>query len=96
MRFVAEHDVIAVPADDKVLLVSPRADREYRLDPFGYRAWEALLGGVTFAELVVTLAAERSDPLPNVRARLIALLGELLVRRFVRRERGHLKAANGD
>ena len=96
MRFVAERDVIAVPADDKVLLVSPGADREYRLDPFGHRAWEALLGGVTFGELVVTLAAQRSDPLPSVRARLIVLLGELLVRRFVRRERGHLKAANGD
>jgi hypothetical protein len=52
--------------------------------------------GVAFGELVGAMTAGRSEPASSVRARLIAWLGELLVLRLIRRERGHLKAANGD
>jgi hypothetical protein len=45
--------------------------------------------------MVAQLAATRQEPIAAVRARLIAWLGDLLVLRLLRRERGNARAING-
>jgi hypothetical protein len=69
---------------------------EYPLDALGMDLWPRVTSGASFAELVAELATARRKPVSAVRGRLIAWLGELLVLRLIRRERGDLKAANGD
>jgi hypothetical protein len=76
--------------------MNPSREVRFPLDQLGLEAWPMVARGVAFGELVGAMTAGRSEPASSVRARLIAWLGELLVLRLIRRERGHLKAANGD
>ena len=95
-RYVPEPDVLPVPVEDRVVLMDPTRGVEHALDSFGADAWPMLARGAPFGDIVAELAAGRREPATAVRARLIAWLSELLVLRLVRRERGDLKAANGD
>jgi hypothetical protein len=95
-RYVPQPGVLAVPIEDRLVLMDPARGVEFPLDSLGMDAWPRMTRGAPFAELVADLAAARREPAPAVRARLIAWLGELLVLRLIRRERGSLKAANGE
>jgi hypothetical protein len=95
-RYVPFPGVLAVPAKDRFVLMDSVRGVEYPLDSLGAEAWPMVTRGLTFAEMVGELALVRREPAPAVRARLIVWLGELLVLRLIRRERGSLKAANGD
>ena len=95
-RYLPQHGVIAVPMEDRLVLMDSARGVEHPLDSLGADAWPLLTRGASFAELVAELAAGRAEPAVAVRGRLIAWLGELLVLRLIRRERGNLKAANGD
>lgn len=95
-RYVPQQGALAVPIEDRLVLMDSNRGVEYPLDSFGADAWPMLARGAPFAELVTELATVRREPAAVVRARLIAWLGELLVLRLIRRERGDLKAANGD
>jgi len=95
-RYVPLPGVLMVPTEDRFVLMDPAGGMEYPLDSLGADAWPMLARGAPFAEVVAELAAARREPAPAVRARLIAWLGELLVLRLIRRERGDLRAANGD
>jgi hypothetical protein len=95
-RYVPQPGVLAVPVEDRVVLVDQVRGTEHPLDSLGVEAWPMLERGAPFAEVVAELAAARGESASVLRARLIAWLGELLVLRLIRRERGNLKAANGD
>jgi hypothetical protein len=95
-RYLPALGVIAVPVEGRVMLMNPSREVRFPLDQLGLEAWPMVARGVAFGELVGAMTAGRSEPASSVRARLIAWLGELLVLRLIRRERGHLKAANGD
>jgi hypothetical protein len=95
-RYLPRPGVLAVPVEDRLVLVDQVRGAEHPLDPLGAEAWPLLERGASFAEVVAELAEARGEPAPAVRARLIAWLSELLVLRLIRRERGNLKAANGD
>ncbi len=95
-RFMPAMEVVLVPMDGDLSLMLPASDVRFPLDAFGADAWSLLTRGSTFAYLVAELAAVRGQPVSVVRHRLIEWLGELLVLRMIRRERGGLRAANGD
>jgi hypothetical protein len=95
-RYVPQPGVLAVPVEDRLVLMDSERGVEYPLDSLGADAWPLLTRGASFAELVAELAAGRREAAAAVRGRLIVLLGELLVLRLIRREHGNLKAANGD
>jgi hypothetical protein len=57
-------------------------------------AWPMVTRGALFAEIVAELAVLRREPAHAVRTRLIAWLGELLVLRLIRRDRGNARAAD--
>jgi hypothetical protein len=95
-RYVPQPGVLAVPIEDRLVLMDATRGVEYPLDALGMDLWPRVTRGASFAELVAELATARREPVSAVRARLIAWLGELLVLRLIRRERGDLKAANGD
>jgi hypothetical protein len=94
-RFKAELGVLAVPVEDRLVLVSATRGLEHALDGFGLDAWPLVIRGASFAEMVAQLAAARQEPTAAVRARLIAWLGDLLVLRLIRRDRGNAKVING-
>jgi len=95
-RYTPEPGVLAVPIEDRLVLVNAARGVEYPLDSLGMDAWPMVMRGAPFSEFVAELAAARREPAQAVRARLIAWLGELLVLRLIRRERGDVKAANGE
>jgi hypothetical protein len=95
-RYVPQQGVLAVPIEDRLVLMDSERGVKYPLDSLGADAWPLLTRGASFAELLAELASGRREPAAAVRARLITWLGELLVLRLIRRERGNLKAANGD
>ncbi|MGH7526700.1 MAG: PqqD family protein [Gemmatimonadales bacterium] len=94
--YLPQPGVVAVPIEDRLVLMDPARGVEYPLDSLGMDAWPMVTRGAPFAELVAEIAAASPEPAQAVRARLIAWLGELLVLRLIRRERGNLKAANGE
>lgn len=95
-RYVARRGVLAVPAEDRLVLVDAAHGVEYSLDAFGMDAWPLVMRGATFAEIMAALVAARGGPAQAIRARLVAWLGELLVMRLVRRQRGDVRAGNGE
>jgi hypothetical protein len=94
-RYLPQPGVLTVPVEDRIVLMDPARGVEYPLDAFATDAWSMVTRGALFAEIVAELAALRREPAPAVRARLIAWLGELLVLRLIRRDRGNAEAANG-
>jgi hypothetical protein len=85
--------VLAVPHDDRLVLIEPSRELEYPLDDFGEDAWDLVGKGATFSELTTNLAARRHEPRNRIRGRLREWLGELLVLGLVRREQGESSAA---
>jgi hypothetical protein len=94
-RYLPHAGVLTVPIEDCLVLMDPARGVEYPLDEFGMDAWPMVMRGAPFAEIVAELAAVRREPPHTVRPRLIAWLGELLVLRLIRRDRGKARAANG-
>jgi hypothetical protein len=94
-RYVPQPGVLTVPVEDRVVLMDPTRGVEYPLDAFAADAWPMVTRGVLFAKIVAELAVLRREPAHAVRARLIALLGDLLVLRLISRDRGNAEAANG-
>jgi len=94
-RYVPQPGVLTVPVEDSVVLMDPARGVQVPLDAFGMDVWPMVTRGAPFAEIVAELAAVRREPTHSVRARLIAWLGELLVLRLIRRDRGKAEAANG-
>ncbi|MGH7508984.1 MAG: hypothetical protein ACREMZ_05900 [Gemmatimonadales bacterium] len=91
-RYAPEPGVLTISVGDATMLIDPSRGVEQALDQFGMDAWPLLLRGVPFAKLTLELASNRREPPHLVRARLIAWLGELLVRRLIRREPGSAEA----
>ncbi|MGH7527509.1 MAG: PqqD family protein, partial [Gemmatimonadales bacterium] len=87
--------VLAVPVEHRLVLMDPASGVQYPLDSFGMEAWRLLVQGAPFARITAELASARREPSHAVRARLISWLGELLVLRLIRRERGDAETANG-
>ncbi len=90
----AEH-VLAMPDVGRLILVDASRGLRYPLDGFGMDAWELLAGGTTFGELVAELSDRRAEARNQVRVRLKAWLGELLVLEFIRREPSGKAGAEG-
>jgi hypothetical protein len=95
-HYLPQPGVLAVPIEDRLVLVDAARGMEYPLDGFGMDAWPMVADGAEFAEIVAELAATRGESAHTVRARLITWLGELLVLGLIRRERGDARAANGE
>lgn len=95
-RFVPREGLVLVPKEDRTVLLDTVTGQEFPVDALGAEAWPLVVKGVSFASMVVHFSSVYRQPAPSVRSRLIQVLGEFLVRRIVRRERGGLKAANGD
>lgn len=91
-RYAVQPGVITVPIEDRVVLMDPSRGLEYPLDSFGTDAWPLVVPGAAFAKITAELAATRREAPHEVRARLISWLGELLVLRLIRRERGRAEA----
>ena len=94
-RFLPQSGVLTVPVEERIVLMDPARGVEYPLDAFATDAWPMVMRGARFGEIVAELTAMRRQPTHAVRARLIAWLGELLVLRLIRRDRGNAEAANG-
>jgi hypothetical protein len=94
-RFVPQAGVLTVPVEDRVVLMDPARGMEYPLAGFATDAWPMIIRGALFAEIVAEMAVLRREPAHAVRAQLIAWLGELLVLRLIRRDRGQAETANG-
>jgi hypothetical protein len=93
-RYVPQPGVLTVPVEHNVVLMDPARGVEYPLDAFGMDAWPMVTRGALFAEIVAEPAVLRREPAHAVRTRLIAWLGELLVLRLIRRDRGNARAAD--
>ena len=94
-RYAPGPGVLAVPLEDRLVLIDAGRGLRHPLDRFGEAAWSQVALGASFAKIAATLAAERREPLSLVRARLIVWLGELLVMRLIIRLPGRGEAANG-
>jgi hypothetical protein len=94
-RYVPQPGVLTVPVEDRLVLMDAARGVEYPLDAFATDAWPMVMRGARFAEILAELVALRREPAHAVRARLIAWLGELLVLRLIRRDRGNAETANG-
>lgn len=79
-RLAAQPDVQLLRLEEQITLMNSERGRAYPLDGFGTDTWELVLRGASFGEMTAELARRRREPVRRVRARLAALLGELLVR----------------
>jgi hypothetical protein len=86
-RYIAPPEVLFLHEEERPTLVDPGRGLMYSLDGFGADTWELIRRGATFAEMTAELATRRREPMRRVRARLAALLGELLVRGLLQRGR---------
>ena len=91
-RYAPQPDVLTLSVEDRLVLMVPARGMEHSLDSFGIDAWPLVLRGAPFAKMTVELASLRREAPHVVRARLISWLGELLVLRLIRRERGRAEA----
>ncbi len=94
IRYAPQPGVLMVPIEHNHVLMDPARGVEYALDSFGMDAWPMVMRGAPFAKIVAELAVARREPQHAVRTRLISWLGDLLVLRLIRRERGSAEAAN--
>ena len=95
-RFVPQPGVLAVPVEDRLVLMDVSRGLEHPLDSLGMDVWPLVMRGATLAEMVAELARFRREPIHAVRTGLIARLGKLLVLGLIRRERPDVRAANGE
>ena len=91
-RYAPAPGVLAVPVEDRTVLMDPARAVTHPLEQFGIEAWPLVLRGLPFSRLILELASNRREPLYLVRSRLISWLGELLMLRLIRREPGRAEA----
>jgi hypothetical protein len=90
----ADH-VLVIPEEGQIVLVDSSRGLRHPLDGFGMDAWDLLAGGATFGELIAELTHRRAESRNEVRIRLKAWLGELLVLELLRRDPNSTAGAEG-
>ena len=77
------HDVVARPTAEALILLDPSSGEYFTLDGVGGRVWELCDGSRSVEEIATLLAEEYDAPVARIRADVLELLVELHESRLV-------------